>query len=72
MSTTLLNYNQDDSLKGKAASTDKATTKNMEDLVEIGQSLLTNPLSRMNLDNGIQEPVQNGGTNQDALFRHVL
>ncbi|KAL1824321.1 patatin-like protein 1 [Daucus carota subsp. sativus] len=60
---------QDDSLKGKAASTDKATSKNMEELVEIGQSLLTNPLSRMNLENGKQEAVQNGGTNQEALIR---
>ncbi|KAK1383297.1 Patatin [Heracleum sosnowskyi] len=60
---------QDDSLRGQAASTDKATIKNMEDLVKIGQSLLIKPLSRINLDNGIQEPVQNGGTNQEALIR---
>ena len=58
-------------MKGKAASTDKATSKNMEELVEIGQSLLTNPLSRMNLENGKQEAVQNGGTNQEALIRFV-
>ncbi|GAV80727.1 Patatin domain-containing protein, partial [Cephalotus follicularis] len=60
---------QDDTLSGKTSSTDKATRKNMEALVKIGERLLQKPVSRVNLDNGIFEPVENEGTNEEALIR---
>ncbi|KAE8655143.1 Patatin-like protein 2 [Hibiscus syriacus] len=60
---------QDDKLTGDASSTDKATEKNMMSLVEIGEQLLQKPVSKMNLDTGIFEPVDDEGTNQEALSR---
>ncbi|XVF15576.1 hypothetical protein REPUB_Repub09cG0166200 [Reevesia pubescens] len=60
---------QDDRLSGDASSTDKATQKNMKNLVELGERLLKKPVSRMNLDSGIFEPVDNEGTNEEALSR---
>ncbi|XVF61141.1 hypothetical protein PTKIN_Ptkin08bG0105700 [Pterospermum kingtungense] len=60
---------QDDRLSGDASSTDKATKKNMKNLVEIGERLLHKPVSRVNLDNGCFEPVYNEGTNEEALSR---
>ncbi|EOX91376.1 PREDICTED: patatin-like protein 1 [Theobroma cacao] len=60
---------QDDKLSGDASSSDKATQKNMKNLVEIGERLLQKPVSMMNLDSGIFEPVDNEGTNEEALIR---
>ncbi|KAL3650345.1 hypothetical protein CASFOL_006748 [Castilleja foliolosa] len=48
---------------------DIATKDNLERLVIIGQRLLAGPLSRINLDSGLTEPVQNGGTNEAAIKR---
>lgn len=39
----------------------------MQELVKIGERLLKKPVSRVNLDSGILEPVENGGTNEQAL-----
>ncbi|GAY52415.1 hypothetical protein CUMW_141570, partial [Citrus unshiu] len=47
-----------DTLTGDASSTDKAT---------IGERLLKEPVSRVNLATGILEPVKNRGTNEQAL-----
>lgn len=41
----------------------------MKNLVEIGERLLQKPVSMMNLDSGIFEPVDNEGTNEEALIR---
>ncbi|KAM1073628.1 hypothetical protein ACFX2B_018476 [Malus domestica] len=60
---------QDDTLSGHTPSTDKATKKNMKELVRIGERLLHKPVSRMNLDTGIFEPAQHQGTNEQALTR---
>uniref|UniRef100_A0A2N9H872 Patatin n=1 Tax=Fagus sylvatica TaxID=28930 RepID=A0A2N9H872_FAGSY len=60
---------QDDTLSGDTSSIDKATKKNMEDLVKIGERLLQKPVSRVNLDSGIFEPLENEGTNEQALRR---
>lgn len=60
---------QDDTLSGDVSSTDKATKKNLNDLVKTGEDLLQKPVSRMNLDTGIFEPVGNEGTNEKALIR---
>ncbi|MCD7462819.1 hypothetical protein HAX54_049417 [Datura stramonium] len=60
---------QDDNLIGDAASMDIATTKNMQTLVQIGNSLLKKPVSRVNLETGQYEPVHGEGTNEEALIR---
>ncbi|XWS41930.1 hypothetical protein CRYUN_Cryun17cG0124600 [Craigia yunnanensis] len=60
---------QDDKLSGDTSSIDKATQKNMKNLVEIGERLLQKPVSRVNLDNGSFKPVYNEGTNEEALSR---
>lgn len=40
------------------------------DLVKRGEQLLKKPVSRVNLERGVFEPVGNGeGTNEDALRR---
>lgn len=41
----------------------------MNELVKIGEGLLDEPVSRLNIDNGMLEPVQNGGTNEQALTK---
>lgn len=51
---------------------DKATKENLENLVEVGEQLLKKQVSRMNLDTGLYEPVENGGTNEVALQRYVI
>ncbi|KAL3626785.1 hypothetical protein CASFOL_029357 [Castilleja foliolosa] len=58
---------QDDTLVGDASSVDISTTKNMQTLIQIGDSLLKKPVSRVNLDTGRSEPVQGEGTNEEAL-----
>ncbi|KAL7101307.1 hypothetical protein ACP275_08G046900 [Erythranthe tilingii] len=60
---------QEDNLAGDTSSVDIATVKNMQTLVQIGQSLLKKPVSRVNLETGRQEPVQGEGTNAEALAR---
>lgn len=60
---------QEDTLSWDSSSTDKATQKNLEELVKIGERLLKKPVSRVNLDSGIFEAVENGGSNEEALVR---
>ncbi|XP_049392755.1 patatin-like protein 2 isoform X3 [Solanum stenotomum] len=59
---------QEDGLSGTEASVDVATKENLERLVEIGEKLLKKPLSRVNLETGL-EPIPRGGTNEEALKR---
>ncbi|GLT49866.1 hypothetical protein SLA2020_233930 [Shorea laevis] len=59
----------DDTLKGDLASVDTSTRENLENLVKCGESLLNKTVSRMNLDTGLYEPVENGSTNKEALKR---
>ncbi|KAL3753898.1 hypothetical protein ACJRO7_001182 [Eucalyptus globulus] len=59
---------QDDKLSGLTSSMDVATKKNMNDLVKVGEGLLKKPVSRVNLDTGIFEPL-NQETNEEALKR---
>eukprot|EP00253_Pinus_taeda_P011516 PITA_11516 len=56
-------------LSGDASSTDLSTEKNLHDLVHIGKELLDRPVSRVNIENGVFEPVPDEGTNRDALTR---
>ncbi|KAL2499709.1 Patatin-like protein 1 [Abeliophyllum distichum] len=60
---------QDDTLTGELASMDKATENNLENLVKVGEELLNKPISRMNWETGVIEPVDNGGTNMEGLKR---
>ncbi|KAL5557063.1 hypothetical protein UlMin_039299, partial [Ulmus minor] len=57
----------DDTLKGDLASVDKATAKNLKNLVEVGNKLLKKTMSRINTETGLYEPIQNGPTNEDEL-----
>uniref|UniRef100_A0A2N9FTS4 Patatin n=1 Tax=Fagus sylvatica TaxID=28930 RepID=A0A2N9FTS4_FAGSY len=59
---------QDDTLTSVEASVDICTTKNLEKLVHIGESLLKKPLSKVNLETGRAEALENCGTNEDALI----
>ncbi|KAF7137494.1 hypothetical protein RHSIM_Rhsim07G0230600 [Rhododendron simsii] len=58
---------QDDTLSGTDASVDVSTRENLEKLVEIEESLLKKPVSRVNLETGVTEPIDNGDTNEHAL-----
>ncbi|CAN4092743.1 unnamed protein product [Withania somnifera] len=62
---------QEDGLSGTEASVDVATKENLERLVEIGENLLKKPLSRVNLETGLTEPIPKGGTNEEALKRYI-
>lgn len=48
---------------------DIATKENLDNLVKVGEDLLKKPVSRINLENGIFEP-SNQGTNEEALKRY--
>lgn len=61
---------QDDTLTGNEASVDIATKKNLESLVGIGERLLKKPVTKVNFENGLGEPC-NQGTNEEALIRYV-
>ncbi|XP_054799267.1 patatin-like protein 2 [Prosopis cineraria] len=65
---------QDDTLMGTVSSVDISTADNLEKLGQIGGELLKKPVSRVNLETGLCEPVENGGTNEDALkkFAKIL
>ncbi|KAL5705840.1 hypothetical protein ACHQM5_024255 [Ranunculus cassubicifolius] len=58
---------QDDTLTGDTASVDISTRENLEKLVQIGNKLLTKPVSRVNIETGYFEEIQGAGTNADAL-----
>lgn len=58
---------QDNTLTGDASSVDVATEENLKRLVQIGEELLTKPVSRVDLDTGIFVAIENGGTNAEAL-----
>ncbi|XP_042495815.1 patatin-like protein 2 [Macadamia integrifolia] len=58
---------QDDTLTGTLSSVDISTKENLSNLVKVGEELLKKPLSRVNLETGLTEPVKTGGTNAEAL-----
>ncbi|XP_030545357.2 patatin-like protein 2 isoform X2 [Rhodamnia argentea] len=60
---------QEDTLTGKDSSVDIATKENLEKLVHIGGRLLKKPVSRVNLETGLSEPITKGTINADALKR---
>ncbi|CAI9282963.1 unnamed protein product [Lactuca saligna] len=60
---------QDDTLTGDLSSVDLATTENLNNLVDVGERLLDKPVTRVDTNTGIVEPVVGGGTNREALQR---
>ncbi|KAF5182201.1 Patatin-like protein, partial [Thalictrum thalictroides] len=60
---------QDDTLGVTESSADIATKENLENLVKVGEKLLKKPVSRVNLQTGLTEPVANGGTNEETLIK---
>ena len=58
---------QDSSLRGAAATVDAATPENMRTLVGIGERMLAQRVSRVNVETGRNEPVPGEGSNADAL-----
>ncbi|XP_010269035.1 PREDICTED: patatin-like protein 2 [Nelumbo nucifera] len=60
---------QDDTLGSTVSSVDVATKENLDNLVKVGEALLKNPVSRVNLDTGIYEPSKTKGTNEEELRR---
>ena len=60
-------WKQDDTLSGDVSSVDIATQQNLLKLIEVGESLLKKPLSRVNLESGKFEALDGEGTNEKAL-----
>ncbi|OAY79716.1 Patatin-like protein 1, partial [Ananas comosus] len=60
---------QDYSLMGEVASVDVSSKENLLRLVEIGKKLLKKPVSRVNLETGVNETIRGEGTNEDELTR---
>ncbi|TVU46684.1 hypothetical protein EJB05_06234 [Eragrostis curvula] len=58
---------QDNSLCGAAATVDAATPENMRELVAIGERMLAQRVSKVNVETGCNEPVPGAGSNADAL-----
>ncbi|CAN6372386.1 unnamed protein product [Urochloa humidicola] len=58
---------QTDTLMGDAASVDCTTEKNMQELIRIGNDLLKDKVTRVNIDTGAYEAVDGGTTNEEAL-----
>ncbi|KAM5565656.1 hypothetical protein ABKV19_019591 [Rosa sericea] len=59
---------QDDTLSGEVSSVDIATEKNLDHLLKVGEGLLRQPVSRVNLETGRFEAC-NHETNKEALIR---
>jgi hypothetical protein len=59
----------DDTLTGTLSSVDIATKENLENLVKVGEELLKKPVSRVNLDTGVFEPINFKMTNEEALVK---
>lgn len=60
---------QVDSLKYTEASTDNSERENLENLVKIGNELLKKPVSEVNLETGLWEPMEGVGTYEEALIK---
>ncbi|KAF8394053.1 hypothetical protein HHK36_020255 [Tetracentron sinense] len=62
---------QDDTLPSSMSGADDASLDNMANLKAFAEELLKKPVSRLNLDTGALEPVDEG-TNEDALKRFAI
>jgi hypothetical protein len=61
---------QTDGLKGKLASLDDSSPKNLESLVKLSSDLLDESVAVRNFETGELEPISSGETNRDALYRY--
>ncbi|XP_057817103.2 patatin-like protein 2 isoform X2 [Cryptomeria japonica] len=61
--------NPETNLSGAAASIDCSSKENLENLVKIGRMLLDKSVSKVDLETGLFQEVENEGTNKDALTR---
>lgn len=62
-----LRIQDNDALGGAAAAVDAATPENMRSLVAVGERVLEQPVSRVNVETGRYEEVTGEGTNAQAL-----
>ncbi|KAJ8762312.1 hypothetical protein K2173_007469 [Erythroxylum novogranatense] len=62
----------DDTLTGRDSSVDIATKDQLEKLVGIGERIMKKPVSRVNLQTGLFEPFEKGGTNEEALKKFAM
>lgn len=60
-------WNQTDGLKYTEASTDNSMKDNRENLETIGKDLMKKPVSAVNSETGLYEPMEERGTYEDAL-----
>jgi hypothetical protein len=60
---------QDNSLRGAAATVDVATPENMQELIRIGERMLDQPVSRVDVETGKYVVVPGAGSNAKALAR---
>lgn len=60
---------QDNSLQGAAATLDLATPENMQELIRIGERMLDQPVSRVDVETGKYVIVPGAGSNAEALER---
>uniref|UniRef100_A0A0E0MND3 Patatin n=1 Tax=Oryza punctata TaxID=4537 RepID=A0A0E0MND3_ORYPU len=60
---------QENSLKSTAAALDAATPENMRNLVGVGERMLEQQVTRVNVETGRYEKVSDEGSNADALIR---
>jgi hypothetical protein len=60
---------QEDSLRSTAAALDEATPGNMRNLVGVGERMLEQQVTRVNVETGRYEKVPDEGSNADALVR---
>ncbi|XP_047080051.1 patatin-like protein 1 [Lolium rigidum] len=60
---------QDNSLRGVAATVDVATPENMQELIRIGERMLHQPVSRVDVETGKYVVVPGAGSNAEALAR---
>lgn len=58
---------QDNTLDGVAAAMDAATPENMRNLVQVGERMLAQRVSRVNVETGRYEEVPGEGSNAEAL-----
>lgn len=60
-------WNQTDGLKYTEASTDNSMKDNRENLETIRKDLMKKPVSAVNSETGLYEPMEERGTYEDAL-----
>jgi len=59
----------DDTLEGDASTLDLSTKSNLENLIKLGEKMLTNRVMQMNIDTGTYEPAAENINNDEQLKR---